>query len=252
MILPLQAFKQRQFGLEIDIVGKFKVRNETGRLDVIGMRQHKLFILSGARHFFAVLRRLERTVHQRHRHRFTLAHAERQAVAAGKVRRFILRGDKAVNHFAFGHQQFTDIDGESQLFGSDLHRDVAAANFTGKRVVAPVAALGGVGQRQQIALVAARQLLQARRARAGIDRRMAGDIVGLRVGISFGFRQFLLNQQIKNVRRGFLRRAIGRQRRRFAVGCNRRLGRAAGRREYLYRPPKYGAQGAFRRCRRAR
>ena len=134
------------------------------------------------------------------------------------MRRFILRVDKAVDHFAFGHQQFANSDGEAQLFRDDLHRDVAAANFPGKRMVAPVAALGGVGQRQQVALVAAHQLLQARRARTGINRRMAGDVVGLRVSILLRLRQSLLDEQIKNVRRGFLRRAIGRQRRRFAVG----------------------------------
>ena len=43
--LLLQAFEQFQFGLEIDVMGKFEVRNKTRRLDVIRMRQHELFVL---------------------------------------------------------------------------------------------------------------------------------------------------------------------------------------------------------------
>ncbi len=73
--------------------------------------------------------------------------------------------DKAVDHFALGQQDFADIDGETELFRHDLHRNVAGADLAGERVVAAVAALGGVAERQQKTFVAAHQLLQTRAER---------------------------------------------------------------------------------------
>ena len=73
----------------------------------------------------------------------------------------VFRRDKTVDHFAFSHQQFADVHRKSQLFRDGFQCHIAAADFGGKRMIAPVAALGGVGQRQQISLVAAHQLLQA-------------------------------------------------------------------------------------------
>ncbi|MNN63518.1 hypothetical protein D3C81_1789020 [compost metagenome] len=69
--------------------------------------------------------------------------------------RVIFWRDKAVHHFAFGHQQFADVYRKSQLFRYYFQRHIAAADLGGKRVIAPVAALGGVSQRQQIPFVAA-------------------------------------------------------------------------------------------------
>ena len=73
---------------------------------------------------------------------------------------FIFWRDKTVDHFTFRHQQFADVHRKSQLFRYGFQCHIAATDFGGKRVVAPVAALGGVGQRQQISLVTAHQLLQ--------------------------------------------------------------------------------------------
>ena len=57
---------------------------------------------------------------------------------------------------------------------------------------------------------------------------MAGDIVGLRIGIPLRLRQSLLDEQIKDVRRRFLRCAIGGQRRRFAVGQQGKIEQTVG------------------------
>ncbi|MNL77544.1 hypothetical protein D3C87_2037540 [compost metagenome] len=77
------------------------------------------------------------------------------------MRDVVFGGHEAVHHFAFGHQQFADVDCKTQLFRHDFNVDITAADFGGKRVVTPVAALRRVSQCQQITLVAAHQLLQA-------------------------------------------------------------------------------------------
>ena len=160
MFLLLQLSEQIQFGLEINVVGEFQMRDKTCRFDVIRVRQHKLFVLRRAFNRLAVVGGLQGAVDQRHRHRFAFAHAEHQPVAAGKVWRLIMRCDKAIDHFAFGYQQFADVDRKTQLFRHDFHIDIPAADLTGERVIAPVTALSGVGERQQVTLIAARQLLQ--------------------------------------------------------------------------------------------
>ncbi len=139
------------------------MRDKACGFDVVGMRQHELFILRRACRVLAVLRSLQRTVNQRHRHRFALAHAEHQPVAAREVRRLIRRVNKTVDHFTLGHQQFADVHRKSQLFRHNRHVDVTTADFARERVIASVTALGRVGQRQQIAFVAAHQLLQTGR-----------------------------------------------------------------------------------------
>ena len=95
-------------------------------------------------------------------------------------------------------------------------------------MVAAIAALGRIGQRQQVTFIAAHQLLQARGTRAGVDRRGAGDIVGRRAAIFLGLRQPLLREQAKDVRRR-LCFAIGLlHRRRFAVGQQGKIEQAMG------------------------
>ena len=85
-------------------MGEFEVRDKACGFDVVGMCQHKLFILRRACRVLAVFRSLQRTIDQRHCHRFALAHAEYQPVAAREVRRLIRRVDKTVDHFTLGHQ----------------------------------------------------------------------------------------------------------------------------------------------------
>ena len=131
------------------------MRNKACGFDVVGMGQHELFILCRTCCVLAVFRCLQRTVNQRHRHCFALAHAEHQPIAACKMRWFIRRVDKTVDHFTLGHQQFADVHRKSQLFRHNKYIDIATANFACERVIAPVTALGGVGQRQQIAFVTA-------------------------------------------------------------------------------------------------
>ena len=95
-------------------------------------------------------------------------------------------------------------------------------------MVAPVATLGGVGQRQQIALVAAHQLLQAGRARARVNRRRAGDVIRLRAGVLFRLRQTLFRQQAEDVRRRFLFGVRGAESWRLAVRQQGKIQQAMG------------------------
>ena len=183
---------------------QLEVRDKAGGLNVIRVGQHELFVLCRACNMLAVVRRLERTVNQRHRHRLALAQAIHQPVAAGKMRIFILWRDKTVDHFALGHQQFADVHRKTQLFRHNFDIEITAADLCRERVVAPVAALRGVGQRQQIPFIAAHQLLQAGRARTGIDRRRAGDVIRCAAGVFFRLRQPLVCQQAKDVRGGVL------------------------------------------------
>ena len=224
----MQAFQQFQFGLEIDVVRQLEVRDEARGLDVIRVGQHKLFVLRRASNVLAVVRCLQGAVDQRHGHRLAFAEAKHQPVAAGKVRVFIFGRDKTVHHFTLGHQQFADVHRKTQLFRHDFDVDIAAANFGGKRVVAPVATLGGVGQRQQIALVAAHQLLQAGRTRARVNRRRAGDVIRCAAGVRFRLRQALFRQQAEDVRRRFLFGVRGTESWRLAVREQREVQQTMG------------------------
>lgn len=116
-----------------------------------------------------------------------------------------------------------------RLFRHDLHRNVAGADLAGERVVAAVAALGGVAERQQEAFVAAHQLLQARRARAGVNRRVAGDVVRRAAVVLLFARQLLATQQIEHVAAVVRQRFVGlRRTRRFAFRQQREVQQPVG------------------------
>src|SRR3546814_7201856 len=66
-----------------------------------------------------------------------------------------------VDHLAFGHGDLADLDGEAEFLRHELHRHLAEADLSGEGMVAPVAALRRVAERQKEALVTAREVLQA-------------------------------------------------------------------------------------------
>src|SRR5438105_2291264 len=55
--LGAQLAQQTELGLEIDVMRQLQVLDKTGRLHVVGVRQHKLFVLRGRLDGFAKLAR---------------------------------------------------------------------------------------------------------------------------------------------------------------------------------------------------
>src|SRR6516165_7378017 len=131
------------------------------------MRQHEFFILRRTPDLLAELARTQSAVHQGHGHGLALALAEAEAVATREARRFTGRAAKLIDHLAFGDRDAPERHGKADLFGRKLELGLAKADFTGERMIAAVAALGGVAEGQQKSLVAAREILQAHVARGG-------------------------------------------------------------------------------------
>src|SRR5262249_60391299 len=86
-----------------------------------------------------------------------------------------------VHHLAFGHGDLADRHRKVELLRNDLHLDEAVADFAGEGMRMRVAALRGVAHREEESFVAAREVLQPRRARGGERTRTAREIEGLRV-----------------------------------------------------------------------
>ena len=85
-----------------------------------------------------------------------------------------MRAGELVDHVAFGDVDLGDLDREAQLLGHERHRHRAEADLADEGMVVAVAALGRIAERQQEALVAARQVLQPHRPRRGQGERRAG------------------------------------------------------------------------------
>ena len=73
--------------------------------------------------------------------------------------------------------------GEADILGHELDLDLAEADFAGERMVAAVAALRRVAERQQKTLVGAREVLQPQIAVGGKTQRLAGEIADRRIVI---------------------------------------------------------------------
>src|SRR3546814_11409650 len=84
---------------------------------------------------------------------------EGQAVAAVELRRGRGRTFELIDHLALGDGHLADLDREAELLRRELHRHLADPDLAGEGMVVAVAALGRVTERQQPALVAARQVL---------------------------------------------------------------------------------------------
>src|SRR5689334_8876547 len=79
-----------ELALEIHVVRQLKVLDEPGRLDVVRVIQHELHVLRGRGDLLAQLFGAHGAIDQRHRHGFSLAKAEHQAISAGELRRYAL------------------------------------------------------------------------------------------------------------------------------------------------------------------
>ena len=94
------------------------------------------------------------------------------------------RSLELVDHLAFGQRDATERNGKAGILGHELDLDLAEADFAGKGMVAAIAALGRIAERQQKALVAARQVLQAqiaiRREVERLARQVADGSVSIR------------------------------------------------------------------------
>jgi hypothetical protein len=91
----------------------------------------------------------------------------------------VCRALELIDHLAFGHL-ISPSDGEANSSSAmNLHLDLAEADFAGEGMVAAIAALGGIAERQQEAFIAARQILQAQIAAAREAQRLAREIARL-------------------------------------------------------------------------
>src|SRR5690606_33402331 len=94
-----------------------------------------------------------------------------QPVAPGEPRCFGLVAAKLVDHVAFGDLDVSDSHREAKLLRRDFNRCLAIADLPGKRVIAAIATLGGVAQRQQKAFVTPGQRLQPNAAISRVAER---------------------------------------------------------------------------------
>ncbi len=224
LIFAAHLANQTELGLKVDIVRQLQVLDEAGRLHVVAMGNDELLVLRGRGDILIQFVRAQRPVAQRHGHGLAFRLTEHQPVAARELRRHLLRPLELVDHLAFGDADAAKREREIQFRHVDLHIHLANADFAGKRVVAAIAALGGVSESKEKTLVAARQRLKALVAIHGKLRRLAGDVAGLAV---FRQRTVFLNQ-------AFIGENVGHTRHGF-FGLAARLGRC-----------RFGVFGQFR------
>ena len=155
---------------------QLQVLDEARRLHVVGVREHELLVLRRRRRLLPSSSAAQGAIDQRHGHRLALAVAEHQPVAARELRRGVRRALELVDHLAFGQGDAAERHGKAQLLRHQLDLDLAHADLAGEGMRAPVAALRGVAERQQEALVAARQRLQADVAAGGKRHGIARDV----------------------------------------------------------------------------
>ena len=180
--LTAQAADQPELGLKVDVVWQFQVFDEAGGLHVVGVGDHEFLVLRGRHDALAELLVAQCAVHERHRHGLALGSAENEAVTARELRCLIGAADELVDHLTLGEFDAADRHGVPDLRSVELHLDLADAHFARKGVVVAETALRRVAQRQQKALVAAAESLQALGPAHRKDGRLAGQVAGVRVG----------------------------------------------------------------------
>src|SRR6516162_25689 len=156
--------------------------DESGRLDVVRVREDELLVLRRCADLLAKLARTQGPVDERHGHRFALALPERETVTAREARRLGGRALELVDHLTLGHRDRAERDREADLLGEEFDLDFAETDLAGEGMGAAEAALGRVAQREQKALVAAREVLQADVAFGGKRQRLARQIADRCIG----------------------------------------------------------------------
>ena len=154
-MLGAHAAHEVEFGLEVDIVRQLQMLDEAGRLDIVGVRDDEFLVLRGGDDILAEFGGAQRAVAERHGHRLALALAEDQAIAAGELRRRLGRALELVDHLAFGDADAAERHGKRQFRHVEFQLDLADADLADEGMVAGIAALGGIAERQQKPLVAA-------------------------------------------------------------------------------------------------
>src|SRR5262249_8849258 len=111
------------------------------------------------------------------------------------------RALELVHHLALADGDLADDDWEAELGRHDLDLDLADADLAGERMVAGIAALRRIGEGEEIAFIAAREVLQPQRAVSGEGQGLAGEIARLRLVRWVGFDQPLVIEEIADARR---------------------------------------------------
>ena len=115
-----------------------------------------------------------------------------------------------VDHLAFGDGDPPERHGKAEFLGEELDVDLADADLADEGMGAAIAALGRIAERQQEALVAARQGLQPQVAVGGKGQRLARQVADAavrarrRIGAPSGLRA-----PSRSVTRGDGRRFVG-------------------------------------------
>ena len=176
------------------------------------------------------------------------------------------RALELVDHLALGDRDAAERDGEAELRDVELDLDLADADLADEGMGAGIAALGRIAEREQKALVAARQRLQAQVAVQREFERLAGEVAGHvvasrqrrrrpRSGPSpprmVGDARHRLAARLQRCCRLGRPASPAEARDRAGGACSRRSGRAAGRRAGPCRSPRCAARSASRRCRSA-
>src|SRR5215467_8538441 len=134
--------------------------DKAGRLHIVGVRHHELFVLRRRDDLFAELAGTQRTIDQRHRHGLALALPERQAITACETWRLRRRSLELVDHLAFGQCDFAERHRKTYVLREELDFDLPETDFARERVVAAVTALRRITQRKQKAFIGTREILE--------------------------------------------------------------------------------------------
>src|SRR5262245_58725897 len=150
------------------------------------MRKHELLVLRRRFDLLSELACPQRAVDKRHADRLALTMPKAQPVAAREARRCRGRTNKLVDHLAFGHRDPSDRHRKAKLRRHEFQLDLTKADLTSEWMVAAITALRGIAERQQVALVATRQVLQPYVAAAGEAQRIVGEIADRHISIGRG------------------------------------------------------------------
>ncbi len=205
---------------------QLQMLHEAGGLHIVGVGEDKFLVLRGGGLFLAQFLEAERAINKRHRHGLALTLAKHEAIAARELRRLAGGALELVHHLALGDRNVPERHGKAQFLHEQFHLDRAEADLAHEGMAAGIAALGGIAEREQEALIPPREILEA-------EGRSAGKLKGSRVrsrGSSpvAGAGSISPSSPRRSVTRGMGPGSAAPSARGLGLG---RTGRAAGRRE---------------------